>query len=219
MEQLSAALNTGNASLAGVVAGDVVSLVSSGVTGNFESKDAGTAITVSTSGFRLQGTDAGNYSLTQPSLLANISAKTLIVTAIDKHKLYGSENPALSITYSGFVGNEDASILDVIPAVSTNALPSSNVGTYPIVLTGGSDNNYNLTLINGKLVIEKAPLTITAEDKTKSYGEPNPVLTLAYSGFVLGQAPGVLDLLPIATTVADKDSDVGSYEIIVIWRC
>ena len=53
--QLSATLNTGSATLSGVFGGDVVTLVSTGATGTFANKNAGTGKTVLTSGFTLGG--------------------------------------------------------------------------------------------------------------------------------------------------------------------
>ena len=56
-----------------LLGGDVVTLVSTGANGNFSNKNAGTAKTISTSGFTLGGADAANYTLTQPVLTANIT--------------------------------------------------------------------------------------------------------------------------------------------------
>lgn len=291
----SATLNTGSATLSGVFGGDVVNLISSAATGTFASKNTGTGISVSASGFSCAGADKDNYTITQPALTANISAKglsviannltkpyrttltftgsectleglvtgdavsgitlsspgatatanvgTYVITAgggsnsnyhfnyvngiltvnksiltiraDDKTKVYGSENPALTITYRGFINNEDISVLDVLPVVSTTALKISNAGTYAITLTGGSDNNYIMTLNNGNLEIEKAPLTITAEDKTKVYGESNPELTITYSGFISDQDQSDLQVLPDVVTDADINSDAGNYDINV----
>jgi gliding motility-associated-like protein len=121
----------------------------------------------------------------------------------------------LSITYSGFFKNDNPSVLDVDPVVTTAALKTSDAGSYAIILSGGSDNNYDLTLVNGTLEIEKAPLTITVDDKTRVYGGSNPDLTISYSGFVLGQDQSVLDTLPVAETDANADSDAGNYDINV----
>ena len=290
-----AILSTGSAGLSGIYAGDAVTLISSSAAGSFADKNIGPGKAVTTTGFSIGGTDANNYSLTQPVLTANISSKSLTLTAKNltkscrtlltftgseytetglipgdiisgliiespgsivsaavgtyvislhgaingnysisyingilkvnkavitakadnKIRLYGSDNPALSISYSGFINGDDVSVLKVRPSISTNAISTSSAGTYPIVLTGGSDDNYDLALVNGLLTIGKAPLNVTADDKTKSFGEANPELTLSYSGFVNGQAQSVLDILPVASTDADINSDAGTYDINV----
>ena len=66
----------------GFVAGDDVTLDTSGATGTFDSKDVGTGKTVTVSGLALTGADAGNYILTPPTTTANITAATLTVTGI-----------------------------------------------------------------------------------------------------------------------------------------
>ena len=294
----SATLNAGSASLVGVFGADVVNLVSSGASGTFADKNVGTAKAVLSSGFTLDGTDAANYILTQPSVTADIGPKALTVTANDlsksygtalafagteystsglltgdvvtgitisspgaaltasigtyailitggvnnnylfsyvggtltvgkstitatadnKTKVYGSANPVLTITYSGFKNNEDGSVLDVPPVVSTVALTASNAGTYAITISGGSDNNYDITLVNGSLQITKAPLSVKAEDKNKIYGQTNPALTFTYTGFVLGQNQSNLDVPPVVGTSATVNSDAGNYDINVFGR-
>ena len=54
-----ATLDTTNASSAGVVAGDDVTLDASGATGTFDTKDVGTDKTVFITGLTLTGADSG----------------------------------------------------------------------------------------------------------------------------------------------------------------
>lgn len=63
------------------------------------------------------------------------------------------------------------------------------------------------------LVIAKAPLAAKAEDKSRTYGDANPPLTLNYTGFVLGENESVLDSPPTSSTTADTNSPVGGYDI------
>src|SRR5207244_5307517 len=63
-----------------------------------------------------------------------------------------------------------------------------------VTFTVGSASNYAITkntAPNG-LTVNKAPLTVTANDKTKTYGDPDPGFDVSYSGFVNGEGPGVL---------------------------
>jgi hypothetical protein len=64
-----------------------------------------------------------------------------------------------------------------------------------------------------EIVIGKAPLTATADNKSRTYAEPNPSLTFGYSGFVLGEDAAVLDTPPVAGTTAANGSPVGPYPI------
>jgi hypothetical protein len=64
---------SGTPSLLGVEAGDDVSLVGP-PTFTFVSPNLGTDITITSTGYTLSGVDAGNYSLTQPTLSADITS-------------------------------------------------------------------------------------------------------------------------------------------------
>jgi hypothetical protein len=63
--------------------------------------------------------------------------------------------------------------------------------------------------------VHPAPLTITAVDAVKVYGQPNPSFAARYAGFVLGQDPSVLDGSLTFTTSATKGSQPGHYVIDV----
>lgn len=64
---------SGEAALSGVIAGDDVSLSGTPVF-TFASADVGTEVAITTTGYTLSGDEAGNYSLTQPTLSADITA-------------------------------------------------------------------------------------------------------------------------------------------------
>jgi len=193
----------------GLVPGDPVPGVTISSPGAPATADVGKYI------ISIEGGADDNYNFTYVSGTLTVGKSVLIATADNKTRVYGSENPQLSITYTGFFKNEDASLLDVAPVATTIALNTSDAGSYVITLSGGSDNNYDLNLVNGNLKIIKAPLIIKADDKTKVYGGTNPDLTITYSGFVFGQDQSVLDIFPVAETAADLDSDAGDYDISV----
>ena len=77
-------------------------------------------------------------------------------------------------------------------------------------------NGYNLKdVLDYEYTIKKAPLTITANSYTRSYGEENPELTFEYDGFVDGEDEKVITKEPVATTKATATSGVGEYDITV----
>ena len=85
----------------------------------------------------------------------------ITVTAADKEKDYLTENPELTYTFSGFVYNEDESVIDELPTASTEADQSSYVGEYDITVSGGSDDCYEFTYVSGTLSINKISQTVT----------------------------------------------------------
>ena len=124
----------------------------------------------------------------------------LTVTANDQTKIYGTANPALTVSYSGFVGADNASSLTIQPTASTTAVTTSPVGTYPITAAGGVSSNYTFNYVAGTLTVTKAVLTVTADDKTKVYGTANPALTVSYSGFVGTDNASSLTTQPVSYT-------------------
>ena len=101
------------------------------------------------------------------------------------------------------------------PEISCEATSTSPAGTYPITITKGSVANPNATYVNGTLTIEKAPLTITAQDYTIKQGEDLPVFEATYEGFKNNETADVLTTLPTLSTTATSASEPGEYEIAV----
>ncbi|GEM_PF-4199168 len=142
-----------------------------------------------------------------------VSKALLSVRAEGKTRTYGDENPLLTLTYDGFVNDDNAGSLTEVPQIATEATVLSPVGDYSISLSGGQDDNYNLDLTDGQLTITKATLTLTADDQTRVYGESDPELSFSYAGFVNGEDESDLDSAPVPSTTATVASDVGSYPI------
>jgi gliding motility-associated-like protein len=160
------------------------------------------------------GTD-GNYEIAPVSGTLTITKATLTATAVNTNRPYGSVNPTFTISYTGFQNGENALVLDTAPEATSAATLTSDVGTYPITVSGGLDNNYNLTYVNGTLTITKVTITATAANASRVFGVVNPTFIINYTGFVNGENSSVLDVLPVAGTAATTGSNVGTYPIIV----
>lgn len=161
----------------------------------------------------LSGGMDNNYQLEIVKGILNINKAPLTIKAANKTKPYGEENPSLTLIGAGFVNNDGLETIDQLPVASTKASVQSSAGSYDIELSGGVDSNYEIELQKGNLTIEKAPLTIKAEDKYKIRGEENPELTISATGFVNNETMEVIDQLPVAYTLAEKDSPAGNYAI------
>ncbi len=135
----------------------------------------------------------------------------LTVTANNQSRIYGANNPSLTYSISGFKNGDDESDI-TSPDIATFATNASDAGTYSISLSGGFAQNYSFNLVEGTLTINKAELTISADNKSKVQGEANPPLTMSFAGFVNGEDENDINLPSISTT-ADKSSKVGSYAI------
>lgn len=76
-----------------------------------------------------------------------------------------------------------------------------------------NSNYYAATSIVKSLVVKKATLLVSAEDKIRKFNTDNPALTYNITGFVNGDDAIGIDLKPTIATIATKDSYPGSYEI------
>ena len=142
----------------------------------------------------------------------------LTVTADAKSKTYGDANPAFTATISGFVNGDTSSVVGGIAALNTTATAASPVGTYSITVAQGTltATNYDFTTFTpGTLTVGKAHLTVTADAKSKTYGDANPAFTATISGFVNGDTSGVVSGIAALSTTATAASPVGTYSITV----
>lgn len=130
-----------------------------------------------------------------------------------KSREYGAENPVFTTTYEGLVNNETNAVITTKPQLTTTAVKTSKVGTYPITAKGANAKNYYFTYEQGTLNVTKAPLSVKADDKVKEYGADNPTLTATYSGWKNGETETVLTAKPTITTTATKSSPIGTYPI------
>ncbi|WP_237722777.1 beta strand repeat-containing protein [Singulisphaera acidiphila] len=221
-----ATIDTTNALLDGFVAGDDVELDVSGAVGNFDTKDAGTAKTVTILGLILSGADAGNYVLAPTTTTADVTAATLTVSGITAgSKVYdGSTDATLDTTNAqlvGFVAGDDVE-LDVSDAAGN--FDTKDVGTDKtvvvtgLVLTGADLGNYILVPPAATADITAATLTvsgITASDKEYDGNTDATLDTTNASlvGFVAGDDVG----LNVSGAVGVFDSpDIGDDKLVFI---
>ena len=69
-----------------------------------------------------------NYNDAYVEGVLTILPAPLTITANDATKVYGAANPTLSVSYSGFVNDDDATKLTTQPTVTTTATTSSAAG-------------------------------------------------------------------------------------------
>ncbi|MCQ2216742.1 MAG: YDG domain-containing protein, partial [Bacteroidales bacterium] len=99
-----------------------------------------------------------------------------------------------------------------------NVGTGKNVSFYRIEIDGGADaDNYELVTTEGSASanINKAPLTIKANDFTINVGDEMPTFTVEYDGFVAAQNVEVLSTLPTVGVDITETSVAGTYDIIV----
>lgn len=133
---------------------------------------------------------------------------SVTVTANTIKMKYGDVVPELTYQKS------DPSVKGT-PTLSCEATSTSPVGTYPIVISKGSIEADEVKIVNGSLIIEKAPLTVSAGNYTKKQGDPMPEFKAAYDGFKNNETEDVLTKKPVIMTTATESSAPGEYPVTV----
>ena len=195
------------------IAGEDDVVLNSPTQATYDNKHGGEDKKVTVNGLQISGEDADNYTLAATTVSANIGTitrKVIGVTADAKTKVYGQPDPELTYVTEGKLEG------DVLPGELTRT-GGKNVGEYKVEqgsLDGGDD--YVIEWFqDASFTITPKALTITAEDKTKKQGTPNPVLTISYDGLATGDQPSDLETQPIAVTTATTSSQMGYYDIEV----
>ena len=124
-----------------------------------------------------------------------------------------ANSPLISYSPAGEAGNVTGTVTCTSPVVA-----SSSVGTYPITSCSGlADDGFNVVYdyANSNYTVTKAPLTVTADNQSRLFGQNNPALTATLTGFVLGQNLGTSGVTGQAscTTTAMQFSPAGTYPI------
>lgn len=95
-----------------------------------------------------------------------------------------------------------------------SVLNAGNNQTLSVTFTPDDVFVYGPATATVAISVQRAPLTITAQGKTKVYGAAMPVLTATYAGFVNGDSPASLDTPASIATTATAASAVGLYAIV-----
>jgi len=132
------------------------------------------------------------YKITTVNGTLTIKPKEVVVSADDKEKVYGDTDPAFTATVMGLVGDDTISY-------SISREPGENVGSYTITPAGDEvQGNYKVTYETGTLKITPKAVVVKAENKTKVFGDTDPILTATVTGLVgedtvsysISRAPG-----------------------------
>ena len=97
-----------------------------------------------------------NYNDTYVNGTLTITKAPLNVSVGNYSRKENEENPVFELIYQGWRLGETESVLTQRPTATTTATSNSPRGEYPIVVSGGSANNYSFTYVNGVLTVEEA---------------------------------------------------------------
>ena len=180
-----------------------VALFSAGAT---NTASVGTNIITATNAV---GTGLGNYSILYQDGKLIVNKTGLTIAANNASRVYGAANPAFTGTATGAAAGDVFTVAGTSPAT-----PTSWVGGYaivPSVTPAALLSNYTVTTNNGTLTVTQAGAWVTAEPKSRGYGDANPGLTALTGGTLFGDT-----LNYSLITTANTYSVVGGYPIQVV---
>ena len=214
----AAALTASNINLAGVFAGDVVSVTG---TGTFASRNVGATMKVAVTKETLSGADAGNYvvSLAPAANIGTITPASLVITAVANTKVYDGSTTAAAAPKVTGLGTGDT-----ITAL-TESYTDQNAGTGKtlvvnsgfVINDGNGGNNYltpTLTSVSTGVIAPKALTSTLTGNVTKVYDGTTSAV-LGSNNFLLS---GVIAGDTVAATGAGtfNNKNVGTAKTITV---
>ncbi|MGO8697220.1 MAG: MBG domain-containing protein, partial [Limisphaerales bacterium] len=113
--------------------------------------------------------DTVDYTSATNTVTLVVLPAPLTVIAGNANRIYGQANPSFTGSMAGVTNGDHITV-----AYSCSAAPGSPVGTYSIVpsaAVGADLTNYAIAYVNGALTVSPASLIITADNRTKTYGQ------------------------------------------------
>ncbi len=118
---------------------------------------------------------AGDYAAAAGTVATEILPAPLTVTATDRTKTYGQAVTfaGTEFSVSGLLGTDTVTSVTLTSAgaPATATVAGSPYPITPAAAVGTGLSNYTIAYVDGALTVTPAPLTITADDRTKTYGQ------------------------------------------------
>ncbi|MDR3659290.1 MAG: immunoglobulin domain-containing protein, partial [Mycobacterium sp.] len=206
------------ASLSGVIEGDSVTLDNAD-NGTFADPNVNTGIAVSTAPMTLGGTDAQDYTLTQPTLAGDITAASLAPSITASDKVYDG-NTGATITGRSLIGtvygNDDVNLSGGTATFDTASVGNAKTVTATgLSLIGEKAGNYSLNTTTATALanITSAPLTVAANSTTKVYGTTLNFVGTEFTHGTLASGDSITSVT-LTSSGAAASADEGTYDII-----
>jgi hypothetical protein len=147
-----------------------------------------------------------NYLITATNGTLRITPAPLAFNIGSASRMYGDPNPLFTHELVG-LRNDDA----IEATLFSAAIATTPVGSAVIdgTLAGAKVHNYDVTKTTGTLTITHRPLSVTADDAQRLYGDANPAFTGVVTNAVAGDG-----LVVTYTSPATVTDNAGSYPIV-----
>jgi hypothetical protein len=169
--------------------------------------------------------DSGLYDVVVDNIMGSAASNSVVVTVNrlsqalgfadldDRH--YGDPRVELMATASSLLPVSFYVIAG--PAtIEDRYLTIIGAGTIAVRVEQAGDEFFTAAApLTRTFLVQRAPLTIRADDQVRLLGAPPPPLTASYIGLVNDDTPETLDRRPILTSLAALGSPPGQYPILI----
>jgi gliding motility-associated-like protein len=176
-------------------------------------REPGTAVgTYAITQNTLTVSNSNSYNLTFNSAAYNIIPRPITVSSPFTVKIYGDADPALtySITSGSLLSGD---VLSGSVTRDAGEIPGPYAVRQGTVAVNSPNYAINFQLSNFE--IDRAPLTVTADNKTRLVGQPNPTFTYTINGFKNGDTEASFPEAFQTSSFAASYSPAGTYPISV----
>ena len=162
--------------------------------------------------YKVEGSD--NWNAFEAKTIEVVIAKApLTVTAKDKSIVYGNEPANDGVKYSGFIGEENASVLGGKLSYSYNYKKLDKVGKYTITPSGLTVSNYEISFVAGALNVEPKATHYAAVQVLEDENGKRAEIDGEY-----GEGDGIVitEPLEVASVEFSRDFSTQGYSTIVL---
>ena len=143
-----------------------------------------------------------------------ITKAPLKVIASSESIKVGEDVPTFTVSYDGFVNGETEAVLGGELTITCSATKTSPAGSYDVVPSGRTAENYEIEFVNGTLTITSGTYTIVASNTKVTYNGANQMFTV-----VLKDGETVIEGITFTYTLNDAvftgATNAGTYEVTV----
>ena len=136
-----------------------------------------------------QAGTVGYFPAVNVTRTLTVNKANLTIRVADTSKIQGTNNPAFTFVYTGFLFGETAVNLTTAATVLTTATATSPAGYYELTPQNAITNNYNITYVNGRFTI--LPTTGTDQQYLSAYLVSNSSLNVR----VYSNVPALADVV------------------------
>ena len=152
----------------------------------------------------LTGDKASNYILPNDNSISFIIIKApLSIIANNNTIIYGDLPIHNGVSYDSFVAEEDENVLNGTLTYAYNYSQYDNIGTYTITPSGLTSDNYDITFVNGQLIVNPKEVILSWSNDTFTYDGLEHVPSVIITGLVNDDV--------ISSTVEGAEINAGSH--------